>query len=119
MKAGIHPEYLDCEVKCVCGHTFQTRSTNATLKVDICSNCHPFYTGKQKFVDSAGRVEKFGKKYNWDASAKETIQQAAKAKRRKTRKEKVTVGIPTFKRKAAEEAPPAAKADAPKADAPK
>jgi len=71
MKADIHPNYVECTVTCACGNTFTTRSTVAKMAVDICSNCHPFYTGKQKFVDSAGRVEKFQKKYGWGAKRAE------------------------------------------------
>ena len=63
MKKGIHPEYVDCTITCACGNTFNTRSTKKDIRVEICSQCHPFFTGKQKFVDSAGRVEKFKKKY--------------------------------------------------------
>ena len=64
MKAEIHPEYYtDAKVTCVCGNTFTTGSTLKEIKVDICSACHPFYTGKQKLVDTEGRVEKFKKKY--------------------------------------------------------
>jgi large subunit ribosomal protein L31 len=63
MKDGIHPDYVDTTVVCGCGNTFKTRSTRAKIHVEICSVCHPFYTGKQKFVDTAGRVEKFLKKY--------------------------------------------------------
>jgi large subunit ribosomal protein L31 len=63
MKKGIHPEYVECTVTCACGNTFKTRSTKATLNVEICSGCHPFFTGKQKFIDSAGRVEKFHRRY--------------------------------------------------------
>ncbi len=63
MKTEIHPEYVECEVSCACGNTFTTRSTRKRLHVDICSACHPFFTGKQKFVDSAGRVEKFQRKF--------------------------------------------------------
>jgi len=63
MKKGIHPEYVECTVTCACGNTFPTRSTKKEIRVEICSQCHPFFTGKQKFVDSAGRVEKFKKKY--------------------------------------------------------
>lgn len=61
MKQGIHPVYRKSVVTCVCGNTFVTRSTAGDLKLEICSNCHPFFTGKQKLVDSAGRVEKFMK----------------------------------------------------------
>jgi large subunit ribosomal protein L31 len=63
MKKNIHPEYQDCQVACACGNTFTTRSTKKEIRVEICSNCHPFFTGKQKLIDSAGRVEKFKKKY--------------------------------------------------------
>ena len=63
MKKDIHPEYMETTVKCGCGNTFKTRSTAPNLNVEICSVCHPFYTGKQKYVDSAGRIEKFQKKY--------------------------------------------------------
>lgn len=63
MKKGIHPAYKRSIVTCVCGNTFETRSTVGNLKIEICSKCHPFFTGKQKLVDSAGRVERFNKKY--------------------------------------------------------
>jgi large subunit ribosomal protein L31 len=64
MKEGIHPKYDLINVVCACGNIFETRSTRTgTIKVEICSNCHPFYTGRQKLVDSAGRVERFRKKY--------------------------------------------------------
>jgi large subunit ribosomal protein L31 len=63
MKKGIHPEYKKSIVTCVCGNTFETRSTVGNLKLEICSNCHPFFTGRQKLVDSAGRVERYNKKY--------------------------------------------------------
>ncbi|HOJ28962.1 MAG TPA: 50S ribosomal protein L31 [Spirochaetota bacterium] len=64
MKNGIHPEYYDTVIKCACGNEIPTRSTVKDLHVEICSNCHPFYTKKQKIVDTTGRVEKFKKKYN-------------------------------------------------------
>ena len=63
MKAGIHPDYREAIVSCACGAKFQTRSTVGDLKVDICSSCHPFFTGTQKIVDTEGRVERFKKKY--------------------------------------------------------
>ncbi len=63
MKTNIHPEYLECTVSCTCGNTFQTRSTRKVIHVDICSACHPFFTGQQKLVDTAGRVERFKRKY--------------------------------------------------------
>ena len=68
MKKGIHPEYKLATVTCACGNTFQTRSTVSEIRVEICSQCHPFFTGKQKLVDSAGRVEKFRRKYNMPAA---------------------------------------------------
>ena len=71
MKAKIHPEYKEVEVTCSCGTKFTTRSTlGKPLKVEVCSSCHPFYTGKQKIVDTAGRVEKFRQKYAGNKSAK-------------------------------------------------
>ena len=63
MKVGIHPEYQNANVHCACGNTFETRSTKPQLRVEICSACHPFFTGKQKIVDTEGRVEKFLQKY--------------------------------------------------------
>jgi len=63
MKAGIHPEYTDTTITCVCGNVIKTRSSKKDIKVEICSNCHPFMTGKQKIIDTAGRVERFQKKY--------------------------------------------------------
>lgn len=64
MKEGIHPKYGEAVVKCACGETFVTGSTKKELRVEICSKCHPFYTGKQKLVDTGGRVDKFIKRYN-------------------------------------------------------
>jgi len=63
MKDKIHPEYKETTIVCVCGETIRTRSTKQNIHVDICSKCHPFFTGKQKLVDSAGRVEKFARRY--------------------------------------------------------
>lgn len=63
MKDGIHPEYFVANVNCACGNAFQTRSTKGDLTVDVCSACHPFYTGKQKLVDTQGRVDRFRRKY--------------------------------------------------------
>lgn len=63
MKKGIHPAYVPTKVVCACGNTFETRSTNPEIRLEICSACHPFFTGRQKLVDTAGRVEKFKQKY--------------------------------------------------------
>ncbi|MGD0281771.1 MAG: 50S ribosomal protein L31 [Dissulfurispiraceae bacterium] len=63
MKEGIHPQYKEAKVACACGETFTTKSTLNDIRLDICSKCHPFFTGKQKLIDAEGRVEKFRKKY--------------------------------------------------------
>ena len=63
MKKDIHPEFVDCTVTCACGNTFKTKSNKSEIRIDICDKCHPFFTGSEKIVDSAGRVEKFKKKY--------------------------------------------------------
>ncbi|MFT5234000.1 MAG: large subunit ribosomal protein L31 [Candidatus Krumholzibacteriia bacterium] len=63
MKQNIHPSYVDCKITCLCGNVIETRSTKDKLNVEICSNCHPFFTGQQKIVDTAGRVERFRKRY--------------------------------------------------------
>ncbi len=73
MKKGVHPDYPMSTVTCSCGNTFQTRSTIGDIKVEICSNCHPFFTGTQKLIDTAGRVEKYNKKF---AKFKESKSQA-------------------------------------------
>jgi len=70
MKEKIHPKYVECTIVCACGATVKTRSTKPSIKVEVCSNCHPFYTQTQKFVDTAGRVEKFFKKYSKKQPAK-------------------------------------------------
>lgn len=66
MKEGIHPKYNDASVRCACGAVIETRSTKGDMRVDICSSCHPFFTGKQKLVDTGGRVDRFKKRYNLD-----------------------------------------------------
>jgi len=63
VKQGIHPEYVEATAHCSCGNTFQTKSTRSTLRVDVCSNCHPFYTGTQRIVDAAGQVERFRRRF--------------------------------------------------------
>ena len=72
MKKDIHPQYVPATVTCGCGETFVTRSTQEKIAVEVCGKCHPFYTGKQKYVDSAGRIEKFQKKYNWKGAGQTT-----------------------------------------------
>ena len=66
MKEKIHPKYVECKVSCGCGNSFTTRSTVPQITVEICSACHPFYTGQQKYVDTAGRIEKFQRKFGGD-----------------------------------------------------
>ena len=81
MKPGIHPEYVDITVTCACGETFKTRSTKkGDLHVEICSACHPFFTGKQKLVDTAGRVERFRRKYAKSDAGKAQAAKTAEAK---------------------------------------
>ena len=63
VKPDIHPKYVNATVHCACGETWQTRSTKSEIRLEICSNCHPFFTGKQKLIDTAGRVERFNRKY--------------------------------------------------------
>jgi len=70
MKKGIHPELYEAKVVCACGDTFKTLSTKKEIRVELCSSCHPFYTGEQKLVDSAGRVEKFQRKYGKKSKSK-------------------------------------------------
>jgi len=70
MKKGIHPKYFLATVSCACGNTFQTGSTSETLHLDICSACHPYFTGKQKLMDTAGRIERFKKKYGMEYGKK-------------------------------------------------
>jgi large subunit ribosomal protein L31 len=72
MKTDIHPEYATAVVKCACGNTFETRSTIAEIHTDVCAECHPFFTGKQRLVDTAGRVERFRQKYQTRTESKES-----------------------------------------------
>ncbi len=78
MKEGIHPDYKETTITCVCGNVIHTRSTKKDIKTEICSNCHPFMTGKQKIVDTAGRVERFKKKYEIKADAAPSKKTAVK-----------------------------------------
>jgi len=75
MKKDIHPKYIETAVTCGCGEKFQTRSTAEKINIEICSKCHPFYTGKQKLIDSTGRVERFQKKFGWGAKKDENAEQ--------------------------------------------
>jgi large subunit ribosomal protein L31 len=81
MKKGIHPDYVECTVRCSCGNTWTTRSTVSSLTVDLCDKCHPFYTGQQKLVDTGGRVQRFADKFGGAAAAQLEKAAAAKAAR--------------------------------------
>ena len=122
MKEGIHPKYVECKVTCGCGNSFVTRATVAELTVEVCSNCHPFYTGQQRYVDTAGRVEKFQKKYRWDARQAVTAADAqaeAQRKKKASARKPPMPAKPKAKKPAAGDEPaaprkkPAAKAAAP------
>ncbi len=75
MKDGIHPDYVECAVSCSCGNEFQTRSTQAEIKLAICNMCHPFYTGTQKLIDTQGRVERFNRRYAATGTPKKVTKQ--------------------------------------------
>ena len=81
MKQGIHPEYVECTVRCSCGNTFTTRSTKSELRLDLCNKCHPFYTGTQKLIDTGGRVQRFSDRYGAASAAVLEREQAKKAAR--------------------------------------
>ena len=66
MKQGIHPKYVDCKVVCACGNTFMTKSTKEEMRLDVCSACHPFFTGQKKHINRGGRIDKFKKKFNME-----------------------------------------------------
>ena len=83
MKQGIHPEYMECTVRCSCGNTFVTHSTVPEIRVELCNECHPFYTGQQKFVDTGGRVQRFADKFGGAAKAALEREAAKKAERAK------------------------------------
>jgi large subunit ribosomal protein L31 len=79
MKKDVHPQYVDARIVCACGNVIETRSTVAEIHVEICSSCHPFFTGKQKLVDTAGRVEKFRAKYGKRGGAETTEDEGVEA----------------------------------------
>ena len=123
MKKDIHPNYVDCTVTCTCGNSFQTRSTKPEIRVDICSACHPFFTGTQKLIDSGGRVQRFAYKFG---AAKETVAareaakkaeraaavEAAEAKKREEREAKAAAKAERAAQYAKKAAEAAAKAEA-------
>ena len=81
MKSAVHPEYHEVDVRCACGATWKTRSTKPELHLEICSNCHPFFTGKQKLIDTEGRVERFTKKFGQVTVASRKQQEAGRKKK--------------------------------------
>lgn len=105
MKQGIHPEYVECTVRCSCGNTFTTRSTKPELRIDICNVCHPFYTGTQKLIDTGGRVQRFADRFGSATAQVAEREAAAKAARAAKAAEAEA------KRKAEREAKAAAKAE--------
>ena len=109
MKKGIHPEYAESTVVCSCGNTFKTRSTSPELRVELCSQCHPFYTGKQKFVDAGGRVQRFSDKFGKAASVVAEHEAAEKAARVKLHEESLQAARDAKASKEAERVARAAK----------
>ncbi|MDR3077227.1 MAG: 50S ribosomal protein L31 [Planctomycetota bacterium] len=104
MKADIHPKYGEVTVHCVCGNEFTTRSTKSEIRLSLCNECHPFFTGKQKYVDTAGRIEKFQKRFNLTEGA--GTAQAVKAKKTVSKKQAQSAAIQEEKRlKAARRVP--------------
>ena len=104
MKQGIHPNYVECTVRCTCGNTWKTRATKPEMTIDLCDKCHPFYTGQQKLVDTGGRVQRFADKFGGAAAAQ--LKKAEEAKAAKAAKAAEAEAA----RKAAAEAKAAAKA---------
>ena len=123
MKPGIHPEYMECTVRCSCGNTFVTRATVPEIRVELCNECHPFYTGQQKFVDTGGRVQRFADKFGGAAQAaleREAAKKAAKAAaaaEREAAKKAEREAKAAEKAKRAEEFAKKAEAEAAKAEA--
>ena len=79
MKTDIHPDYQEATITCSCGNTFQTRSTGGDLRVELCNECHPFYTGRQKLVDTGGRIDRFNKRYGDGVKSKKAQKKAAES----------------------------------------
>ena len=108
MKPGIHPEYMECTVRCSCGNTFKTHSTVPEIRVELCNECHPFYTGQQKFVDTGGRVQRFADKFGGAAQAALEREAAKKAARAAAAEEAAAKKAAEREAKAAEKAKRAA-----------
>ncbi|EHF02757.1 hypothetical protein HMPREF1008_00402 [Olsenella sp. oral taxon 809 str. F0356] len=108
MKQGIHPEYVECTVRCTCGNTWKTRATVSEMTLDLCDKCHPFYTGQQKLVDTGGRVQRFSDKFGGAAAAQLAKAQAAKEAKAKKAAEQDAARKAAAEAKAAEKAKRAA-----------
>lgn len=108
MKQGIHPEYVECTVRCTCGNTWKTRATVSEMTLDLCDKCHPFYTGQQKLVDTGGRVQRFSDKFGGAAAAQLAKAQAAKEAKAKKAAEQAAARKAAAEAKAAEKAKRAA-----------
>ena len=123
MKQGIHPNYVECQVRCSCGNTWTTYSTKSEIRVDLCDKCHPFYTGTQKLVDTGGRVQRFADKFGGAAAAQLEKAKADKAAKAAKAAEELAAKKAAAEAKAAEKAKRAAEfekkaaAEAAKADA--
>ena len=109
MKQGIHPQYVECTVTCSCGNTFKTHATVSEMKVELCNECHPFYTGQQKFVDTGGRVQRFADKFGGAAAAQLKKAEEAKAAKAAKAAEAEAARKAAAEAKAAEKAKRAAK----------
>ena len=109
MKNGIHPNYVECNVRCSCGNTWVTRSTVSSMTVDLCDKCHPFYTGQQKLVDTGGRVQRFADKFGGAAAAQLKKAEEAKAAKAAKAAEAEAARKAAAEAKAAEKAKRAAK----------
>ena len=109
MKQGIHPNYVECTVRCTCGNTWVTRSTKSEMTIDLCDKCHPFYTGQQKLVDTGGRVQRFADKFGGAAAAQLKKAEEAKAAKAAKAAEAEAARKAAAEAKAAEKAKRAAK----------
>ena len=108
MKQGIHPNYVECTVRCTCGNTWVTRATKSEMTIDLCDKCHPFYTGQQKLVDTGGRVQRFADKFGGAAAAQLKKAQEAKAAKAAKAAEEAAAKKAAKEAKAAEKAKRAA-----------
>ena len=109
MKQGIHPNYVECTVRCTCGNTWTTRATKSEMTIDLCDKCHPFYTGQQKLVDTGGRVQRFADKFGGAAAAQLKKAEEAKAAKAAKAAEAEAARKAAAEAKAAEKAKRAAK----------